>query len=81
MAVGAPFEVVAESNQPDVLREMVRLGMGWAVLPEAQAGAGAEPLARVRRLPIGVRRLVVARRSGASPDAAVDALATTLLNG
>lgn len=81
MAVGAPFEVVAESNQPDVLREMVRLGMGWAVLPEAQAGAGVEPLARVRRLPIGVRRLVVARRSGASPDAAVDALAATLLDG
>ena len=81
MAVGAPFEVVAESNQPDVLREMVRLGMGWAVLPEAQAGAGVEPLARVRRLPIGVRRLVVARRSGASPDAAVDALAAALLDG
>jgi DNA-binding transcriptional LysR family regulator len=80
-AVGAPFEVVAESNQPDVLREMVRLGMGWAVLPEAQAGAGVESLARVRRLPIGVRRLVVARRSGASPDAAVDALATALLDG
>ena len=80
-AVGAPFEVVAESNQPDVLREMVRLGMGWAVLPEAQAGAGVEPLARVRRLPIGVRRLVVARRFGASPDAAVDALATALLDG
>jgi DNA-binding transcriptional LysR family regulator len=80
-AVGAPFEVVAESNQPDVLREMVRLGMGWAVLPEAQAGAGMEPLARVRRLPIGVRRLVVARRSGASPDAAVDALAAALLDG
>ena len=80
-AVGAPFEVVAESNQPDVLREMVRLGMGWAVLPEAQAGAGVEPLARVRRLPIGVRRLVVARRFGASPDAAVDTLATALLDG
>ena len=80
-AVGAPVEVVPESNQPDVLREMVRLGMGWAVLPEAQAGAGVEPLARVRRLPIGVRRLVVARRFGASPDAAVDALATALLDG
>ena len=81
MAVGAPFEVVAESNQPDVLREMVRLGMGWAVLPEAQAEAGVESLERVRRLPIGVRRLVVARRSGAPPDAAVDALATVLVDG
>jgi len=81
MAVGAPFEVVAESNQPDVLREMVRLGMGWAVLPEAQAEAGVESLERVRRLPIGVRRLVVARRSGAPPDAAVEALATVLIEG
>ena len=81
IAVGAPFEVVAESNQPDVLREMVRLGMGWAVLPEAQAEAGVESLERVRRLPIGVRRLVVARRSGAPPDAAVEALATVLVEG
>ena len=30
-AVGAPFEVIAESNQPEVLSEMVRIGMGWAV--------------------------------------------------
>ena len=81
MAVGAPFEVVAESNQPDVLREMVRLGMGWAVLPEAQVEAGVESLERVRRLPIGVRRLVVARRSGAPADAAVEALATVLVEG
>ena len=81
IAVGAPFEVVAESNQPDVLREMVRLGMGWAVLPETQAEAGVESLERVRRLPIGVRRLVVARRSGAPPDAAVEALATVLVDG
>ena len=81
IAVGAPFEVVAESNQPDVLREMVRLGMGWAVLPEAQAEAGVESLERVRRLPIGVRRLVVARRSGAPPDAAVEALAAVLVEG
>ena len=81
IAVGAPFEVVAESNQPDVLREMVRLGMGWAVLPEAQAEAGVESLERVRRLPIGVRRLVVARRSGAPPDAAGEALATVLVDG
>ena len=79
--LGAPFDVVAESNQPDVLREMVRLGMGWSVLPEAQAEAGPEPLARVRRRPIGVRRLVVARRSGAPPDPAVDGLADVLVSG
>ncbi|SVD13719.1 uncharacterized protein METZ01_LOCUS366573, partial [marine metagenome] len=56
--IGAPFAVVAESNQPEVLREMVRLGMGWAVLSAAQAESGVEPLDRVRRLPVGTRRLV-----------------------
>lgn len=80
-ALGAPFAVVAESNQPEVLREMVRLGMGWAVLPAAQAEAGAEPLARVRRRPVGVRHLVVARRADVVSDAVVDALAAALTSG
>ena len=80
-AIGAPFTVVAESNQPEVLREMVRFGMGWAVLSEAQAESGAEPLARVRRRPVGTRRLVVARRAGMVADAAVDALAGALVAG
>ena len=80
-AIGAPFTVVAESNQPEVLREMVRFGMGWAVLSEAQAESGAEPLARVRRRPVGTRRLVVARRADMVADAAVDALAGALVAG
>ena len=79
--IGAPFAVVAESNQPEVLREMVRLGMGWAVLSAAQAESGAEPLARVRRRPVGTRRLVVARRADVVADAAVDALAGALVAG
>lgn len=36
-ARGAPFEVVADSHQPEVLCEMVRLGIGWTVLPVVQA--------------------------------------------
>ena len=80
-AIGAPFTVVAESNQPEVLREMVRFGMGWAVLSEAQAESGAEPLARIRRRPVGSRRLVVARRADVVADAAVDALAGALVAG
>jgi len=79
--LGAPFDVVAESNQPEVLREMVRLGLGWAVLPEAQAATAAEPLARVRRRPVAERRIVVARRADVPGDAAVDALADALLSG
>ena len=34
---GARVEVVAESHQPEVLREMARLGVGWTVLPDVQA--------------------------------------------
>ena len=65
---GAPLEVVAESHQPEVLCEMVRLGLGWSVLPVAQAEWGDRPL-----VGCGVlvrRRLVVARRSGAAPHPA-----------
>jgi DNA-binding transcriptional LysR family regulator len=71
-AAGAPIDVVAESHQPEVLREMVRLGLGWTVLPVVQAG----DLHRVR--PLGERRLVVARRHGAAPNPAADALIAAL---
>lgn len=70
--LGAPVEVVAESHQPDVLREMVALGMGWTVLPVVQAEGGAHPLPRGRILTS--RRLVIAVRSGSVLDPAVAAL-------
>jgi DNA-binding transcriptional LysR family regulator len=73
-SVGAPFDVVAESHQPDVLREMVLLGLGWTVLPTVQA-AGLTP---VRATPLANRSLVVARRIAAAPLPAADALITTL---
>ena len=31
------YRLVAESHQPEVLRQMVSLGLGWTVLPVAQA--------------------------------------------
>ena len=31
--LGAPVTIAAESHQPDVLRQMVELGLGWTVLP------------------------------------------------
>jgi DNA-binding transcriptional LysR family regulator len=73
-SIGAPFDVVAESHQPEVLREMVLLGLGWTVLPTAQA-AGLTP---VRTTPIASRRLVVARRTSAAPLPAADALVKAL---
>ena len=73
---GAPVEVVAESHQPEVLCEMVRLGLGWSVLPVAQAEWGDRPLASCGVLVR--RRLVVARRSGAAPHPAVTLLEQAL---
>lgn len=74
-ALGAPLAIAAESHQPDVLLQMVRLGLGWTVQPvEASACAG---------LTIGPRlldrRLVLARRAGSVHDPAVDELAARLL--
>lgn len=76
---GARFEVVAESHQPEVLREMVLLGVGWTVLP--LAGLGPSEGLRVVRRDLVARRLVLARRAGAPPDAAVDELAGALSLG
>jgi DNA-binding transcriptional LysR family regulator len=74
--LGAPIEIVAESHQPDVLRAMVGLGLGWTVLPVVQAEMGTDALANGRV--IGSRDLVVATRSGAAIDPAVQLLLTAL---
>lgn len=74
---GAGFEVVAESNQPEVLREMVLLGVGWTVLP--LAGLGPVDGLQVVHRDLVVRRLVLARRAETRPDPAVDELAAALL--
>ncbi len=75
--VGAPTVFVADSHQPEVLCEMVRLGMGWTVLPEAQAES-TEGLVRVRKRPLLRRQLALARRTGSISDPAVEALAEEL---
>ena len=71
-ARGAPLDIAAESHQPDVLREMVLLGLGWTVLPRTQGEATS------RALTVGDellrRRLVIARRRDAINDPAVDEL-------
>lgn len=76
--VGAPLRVAAESHQPDVLVQMVVLGLGWTVLPVTpdapRAGLVLGPeLVR--------RRLVLARRVGSVVDPAVDVLAARLGGG
>jgi DNA-binding transcriptional LysR family regulator len=73
--LGAPIDVIGESHQPDVLREMVQLGVGWTVLPTSQAENGDRPLHRRRKLTS--RRLVLATRAGSVRDPAADELAAT----
>ena len=77
-ALGAPFDVVARSHQPEVLREMVGLGLGWTVLPVGQAESGVDPLTPVRTRPVAERRLVLARRHDAHVGPATESLATAL---
>jgi DNA-binding transcriptional LysR family regulator len=74
--LGAPLDVVAESHQPEVLREMVRLDTGWTVLPTSQAEHGDRPLTAGR--PIAERQLVMATRSASVNDPVVDELAGQL---
>ncbi len=75
---GASFEVVAESHQPEVLAEMVRLGIGWTVLPVIQAERGSDPLVRVGRGVLATRTLAVVQRADRAPSAAADGLVDLL---
>lgn len=72
-SLGASVVVAAESHQPDVLREMVLLGMGWTVLPESQGQVGDGDATTIGPHLLD-RQLVIARRSGAVSDPAVDEL-------
>lgn len=74
--LGAPLDVVAESHQPEVLRSMVALGVGWTVLPVVQAESGTDALTNGRV--VASRDLVVARRDGVALDPAVDLLLAAL---
>jgi DNA-binding transcriptional LysR family regulator len=65
-AIGAPLQVEMESHQPEVLVEMVRLGLGWTVLPTTQAEHGQHRLARAMSEPLLSRTIsAVTRRGGA----------------
>ena len=69
----APFDVVAESNQPEVLSEMVLIGMGWTVLPRIQAARPPASLTPVQQTPLLKRTLVAApRHPGLANPAAIE---------
>ncbi|MFK8022996.1 MAG: LysR family transcriptional regulator [Ilumatobacter sp.] len=73
---GVGLDVAAESHQPDVLREMVALGIGWTVLPKTQGHTADADVVDGERLV--VRRLVLARRAESIHDPAADELAAAL---
>lgn len=76
-AAGATVEIAAESHQPDVIREMVRLGVGWTVLPRSQVDPDLDAdLVSGRELLR--RRLVLVRRRRAVHDPVVELLARRL---
>ncbi|HEY8547744.1 MAG TPA: LysR family transcriptional regulator [Acidimicrobiales bacterium] len=75
---GRPTTVVAESHQPDVLAQMVALGLGWSVLPVAQVDRFGVELRRVGDEPFVRRTLVVARRADGPADPTVDALVAAI---
>ena len=76
---GKSVDVVAESHQPEVLAQMVALGLGWSVLPVAQLERSGVVLQRVGDEPFVKRTLLVARRADGPADPTVDALHTRLL--
>jgi DNA-binding transcriptional LysR family regulator len=79
-SIGAEFDVIAESHQPEVLREMVHLGMGWTVLPPIQAERDPRALTRAVDSALLTRDLVAVRRRSALPDAAAAALTALMVS-
>jgi DNA-binding transcriptional LysR family regulator len=65
LARNKTFVVEAESSNPDVLRQMVRLGVGWCALPASVAESGSHPLQRYVAEPIAHRQIALLRRRNA----------------
>ncbi len=81
--LGLTADPIATAGNPEVLREMARLGTGWTVLPEGIGEAGSEPLRPVGPV-VATRSVVAVRRSiGTDPvaDRFVDAVLALGLNG
>jgi DNA-binding transcriptional LysR family regulator len=77
-ARGVTMDVTAESSNPDVLRQMVRLGVGSCVLPRTVGESGSEALKPFEKSPLASRTLSLIRRHDALPNAAADQLMADL---
>ena len=79
--LGVTPRVMLESSNPEVLRQVVALGLGWSVLPAAVAEAGGPALEAGRREAVAERTLLGVRRAGGAPDARVEAFLRLALAG
>lgn len=77
---GVDFTVVGESSQPAVLREMVRLGMGWTVLSAVDAEREPHALHRAVHDPVAERVLVLAHRLDRRPSPALERFVAMLVS-
>ena len=68
--------VTIESGNPEVLRQMVALGLGWSVLPRAVAEGTDDTLRGRRGALVGERALFAMRRASALPHSRMEALLT-----
>jgi DNA-binding transcriptional LysR family regulator len=73
------MRVVAESSNPDVLRQMVRLGVGSCALPRDVAESGDDPLKRISGGPLALRSIAVVRRSEALPNDSAELFTEALM--
>ncbi len=66
-------EIALESGNPQVLRQMVAMGLGWSVLPPAIAEGGPEATGLRRGELLAERPLCVVRRRASPPDPRAEA--------
>jgi DNA-binding transcriptional LysR family regulator len=71
--------VTLESGNPQVLRQMVALGLGRTILPPAIAESGAEGAALRRGALLAERPLCLVQRAGSPPDPRSDAFLRLVL--
>ena len=77
---GAGYDVVAESSQPAVLREMVRLGMGFTVLVPADAEREPHALQPAFDTPLAERVLVLAQHASVRQAPALERFSAVLIS-
>jgi len=66
---GITPRITLESGSPEVLRQLVSLGLGYSVLPEKVAEGASRSLRRVFKTPLAYRELLAFRRKNAPFDA------------